>query len=229
MTKTKIRRNSLTEEVYRYLRRAVMSGELPDGSPLTEEKISADLGISRTPVREALLRLAAEELVDSERGRTPVVRAISRHKAMDLLDAYIAIARPTYALGGARLSAEDLAAIEESVDRFEHETIAGDEQGAMYFLGQAFNRVFEASGNPVLIGMIKSLQPRDLALLVSLRYPQGLHHDAVDVHREELAALRAGDIDGALAVFERSWAAMSSSIAAAFASDLTSAASSAAS
>src|SRR6266498_3151035 len=83
---TKIRSSSLTQEVYRHLRDSIVRGEIADGSPLTEEKLAADLGISRTPIREALLRLAADELIDARRGRTPVVRAISKREAMHLLD-----------------------------------------------------------------------------------------------------------------------------------------------
>ena len=78
MTSLKIidRPPSLADRVYSTLREHVCSGQLPSGKPLQEPSLAASLGVSRTPVREALGRLASEGLLDSD-GRSFVVPSLS--------------------------------------------------------------------------------------------------------------------------------------------------------
>jgi DNA-binding GntR family transcriptional regulator len=67
------------------IRAAILDGRLPPGQRLKEEELARELGISRTPVREALLILQAEGLVDAAPNRGAVVRS---HAAGDLEDLY---------------------------------------------------------------------------------------------------------------------------------------------
>src|SRR5207249_3993911 len=67
------------------IREAIVDGRLVPGERLKEEELAHELGISRTPVREALLVLQAEGLVDAAPNRGAVVRA---HDAVDLDDLY---------------------------------------------------------------------------------------------------------------------------------------------
>ncbi len=67
------------------IREAIIDGRLPPGQRLKEEELARELGISRTPVREALLILQTEGLVDAEPNRGAVVRS---HDAGDLEDLY---------------------------------------------------------------------------------------------------------------------------------------------
>jgi DNA-binding GntR family transcriptional regulator len=56
--KCSIEKRSLSEQVYRHIKRMILSGELPAGQHIPEERIAAEFGVSRTPVREALHKLA---------------------------------------------------------------------------------------------------------------------------------------------------------------------------
>ena len=67
------------------IRQAILDGRLEPGSRLKEEELARELGISRTPVREALLMLQAEGLIDATPNRGAVVRS---HDADDLVDLY---------------------------------------------------------------------------------------------------------------------------------------------
>jgi len=63
-----LKKVSLSDQAYGELVKQIISGQLPGGTRLTEEKISVEFGISRTPVRDALKKLAAENMVESLTG-----------------------------------------------------------------------------------------------------------------------------------------------------------------
>jgi DNA-binding GntR family transcriptional regulator len=79
------RPQSLADRVYEALREHVCSGSLPSGQPLHEPGLAASLGVSRTPVREALGRLASEGLLDSD-GRSFVVPSLSEADVDDIYE-----------------------------------------------------------------------------------------------------------------------------------------------
>ncbi len=75
---------SLTSRVYYALERAILDGVYPDGSSLTESKISSELNVSRTPVREALFRLEQEGLVRIIHNKGAVVTGVSLADIRDI-------------------------------------------------------------------------------------------------------------------------------------------------
>lgn len=83
--KTLERPQSLADKVYGSLRELVCSGALPSGHPLQEVALANQLGVSRTPVREALARLASEGLLESE-ARSFVVPSLSEADIDDIYE-----------------------------------------------------------------------------------------------------------------------------------------------
>ena len=77
--------SSVVDRVYEELRERIASGALPRGSRLRQEALAAELGVSRTPLREALRRLASEGVVVLEPNRGARVADLSRD---DMLAAY---------------------------------------------------------------------------------------------------------------------------------------------
>ena len=107
------------------IRHAILDGRLEPGSRLKEEELARELGISRTPVREALLMLQAEGLVVTAPNRGAVVRT---HDADDLRDLYqLRALLEGYAtrLAAAKISDEEIGLLRESCDRFD--AIADDD------------------------------------------------------------------------------------------------------
>jgi len=101
------------------IRAAILDGRLPPGQRLKEEELARELGISRTPVREALLILQAEGLVDAAPNRGAVVRS---HAAGDLEDLYqLRALLEGYATrrAAANITEAALESLEASCDRFE--------------------------------------------------------------------------------------------------------------
>lgn len=86
-----IQGTSSGERVYRAAKDRILSGELRGGQLLSEVEIAAQLGVSRTPVHEAFLRLAAEDLLDLLPRRGAVVVPVPPREATDLLEMRMAL------------------------------------------------------------------------------------------------------------------------------------------
>jgi DNA-binding GntR family transcriptional regulator len=81
-----IEKSSLGDRVLAELRRKIIAGDLAAGSALRQEKLAADLGVSRIPVREAIRKLEAEGLVHSEPHRGSVVAPLSLEELTELFE-----------------------------------------------------------------------------------------------------------------------------------------------
>jgi len=90
------------------LRRLIISGELADGTPLRQEALAEELGVSRIPVREALSRLEGEGLAANFPHRGYVVTALSRDEIAELFDLRALIEPNLIALAIPNMTADDL-------------------------------------------------------------------------------------------------------------------------
>jgi DNA-binding GntR family transcriptional regulator len=110
-----VERASMTEQVLRELRDAIIEGRIPQGAPLREVSLAATLGTGRSAVREAIRQLVQEGLVDYEPHRGAMVRVMS---VDDRLDVYVA--REAIESGAARRilagPAPDLTALRSALD-----------------------------------------------------------------------------------------------------------------
>jgi DNA-binding GntR family transcriptional regulator len=100
------------------LEEAIVSGEIPPGSVLRQEHLSEQFQVSRTPVREALRRLAALGLVTFEPNRGVRVRMLSRDEIREAFMARAELEGLATELATPRMTEEDLAALEEAERRF---------------------------------------------------------------------------------------------------------------
>ncbi len=98
----------LRDEVFTYLRSSILKGEIPHGTKLMEKKLADELGVSRTPVREALRMLQAEGLVQIKHGRGTFVSEISIEEIKDVLEVRAALENLAVRLCCDRVSDEEL-------------------------------------------------------------------------------------------------------------------------
>src|SRR5262245_16286484 len=87
----KLVRTTLADQVHNELRTRILTGRLPSGHRLLPEELAADLAISQTPIKEALLKLEADGLVATEMRRGTVVRLFTLKDVEDLYEARILI------------------------------------------------------------------------------------------------------------------------------------------
>lgn len=77
---------TLADQAYKMLKQAITNGKLKENEQLPEEKLANNLGISRTPLRDALSRLAAEGLVIHQTGRPAVVASFTKENSLEYME-----------------------------------------------------------------------------------------------------------------------------------------------
>jgi len=101
------RRHALPDDIYDALREALLSNELPPGQKLNLDQIARDLGVSNTPVRQALSRLEADGLVSKEPFKGYVSSPLLDTRRIDEAYEYRLLIEPHMASRAARLRSED--------------------------------------------------------------------------------------------------------------------------
>jgi DNA-binding GntR family transcriptional regulator len=182
---------SVPDRVYEVLRERILAGELEGGTRLHQEKLSAQLGVSRTPVREAITRLAAEGLVELLPNRGARVAAVSLADIRAAFEARLGIEPFAARLAAERRPAAALKAMRAAVAEQQRARTPRTTYKAIrkYHLA-----VVEAAGNPHLVRFAESLWSGRIGLHVYLRQlsPRMLAGD-VEEHQAILAAIERGD------------------------------------
>ena len=112
--------HTLGQSAYSQLRELILSGELPAGTRLQELALASRLGVSRTPVREAIGRLHAEGLVVRPSGGAPVVHRITVTDVMEILHVrrLLECDAARQAATTPRLPVEEFLSIRRKIERF---------------------------------------------------------------------------------------------------------------
>ncbi|MEU6476730.1 GntR family transcriptional regulator [Streptomyces sp. NPDC047017] len=197
------RAEPLRESVYARIVELVATGHFAPGAALTEASLSRALGVSRTPVREALLRLQAEGVVDSALARGFVVRPITTRECGELypvLGTLEALALRSVAHPPADAVVERLTGCLRELERCEDPV---RRRGLDTRYHEALVGLCGNGRLAALTGQLRnSLSRYEIAYMHHA--PERAHADTE--HREILAALTAGDGELAATLTQRHWA-----------------------
>ena len=180
---------SLEEKVFFTLEEEILSGELIKGNSLTEIALSKRLGVSRTPIRGALHRLAEDGLVEITPNRGAVVLGIDKEDLIDIYKVRNRLEGLASASAAMNISLDELSELRESVELSEFYIKRGDTEKVKE-LDTAFHQIiYSASGNRQLENILSELHRkiktyRKLSLSVSGRVER-----SVSEHREILQAI----------------------------------------
>ena len=186
-------RTPAAERVYTAVKAAILDRSLPGGELITEGDVAERVGVSRTPVREGLLRLEAEGLLRLIPKRGALVVPVSPEEVEDVLEARelveVHAARTAWARRDRFVPAlgEHLAAMRAAA--------AADDTWALMGADRAFHAaVVAAAGNAVLTRFYDSLRDRQMRMGVArLRHEPERRATALREHAALLEAARAGD------------------------------------
>lgn len=196
-------RRLLRDDVYRRLRDAIVDGTFEPGEQLKDLELATWLGVSRTPVREALLRLGASGLVVALPGRSTTVSVIDPKALRDARDVVAAMHELAVREVAGRLTAEDTRRMREENRRFAQAIDAGDVAGAMD-ADDALHRIpVQTLGNLAVEAVLEQFGPV-VRRAERLRFGTD-GHASVGLHDRLIDLIDAGDAEGASAVSFEIW------------------------
>ncbi|WP_457633660.1 GntR family transcriptional regulator [Oceanithermus desulfurans] len=191
------RPNLVREAAYERLKRRILEGVLRPGARLSEPALAQALGVSRTPVREALQRLSQEGLVELRPGRGARVRVLSPREVEEVYEVRALIEGEAAARAAGRCDEAGLHRLEAALDALE--TADPDDFAAQIAADERFHALLvAASGNRVLEQVFHDL---DAALALTRQFSRDLNQtpETRAQHRAIVAAIRAGDAAAARA------------------------------
>lgn len=188
-----VSRRSLHDELVGRVRDMIIDGQLPPGTRIHEGQLGEALGVSRTPLREALKFLASEGLIELVPGRGALVRRLTPRDVRNMLDVLIALESLAGRLACERASDAEIAKVRALHDEMMR-CYADRDRLEYYRRNQAIHSaIAQLSGNAVLAAMHESIQQR----LKRVRYigneQPAKWEGAVAEHEEMIAALEARD------------------------------------
>ncbi|MGP6174199.1 GntR family transcriptional regulator [Corynebacterium sp. A21] len=189
---------NLTKNDYAYaqLRTLILTGQLKPGAPLQQGKLANDMGVSTTPLREAIRRLAAEGLVTLAAHRDARVSEVTQQEATDLYRIRLQLDPLAAELAAAERSEEELEGIIAAESQL-RPLAAGDGLEALLAHREYHRRIYRASHNDTLIDMLERLWDKaDRYRLIGLHHRGDSPADSDRVareHHELVESIRAQD------------------------------------
>lgn len=192
-------RGSGVQTVYEALKHDILELALPPGEPLDETRLSQRFGMSRTPVREALVRLAADGLVTTLPNRNTIVAPLDVSNLPFYFDALTLMYRVTARLAAMRRTEADLIEIQALQDAFARSVAAADAL-AMIAVNRDFHLAIASAGrNRYYTDLFRRLldEGKRLLRLYYQSYNDHLPGRYVDEHHAIIAAIAAQDAERA--------------------------------
>src|SRR5258708_17055193 len=205
-------RASLCKVVSDQIRGQILDGKRRPGERLVEDRLSLELGVSRVPVREALLGLSMEGLVRLERRRGATVTSITPELVAELVEVRTLLEALNARLAARRHDPEIVALLQDTLERGNVAAQSGTSEQLARLNAEFHERLAEASRNSVLLDIMRSLRERtSLAFAVNgrTRAREDWNEHAAILAAvidgdEELAALLASrHVQSAAAAFAR--------------------------
>ena len=189
-TKPSLRVKTLMAQAYELMRQKIVTGEWPQGIHLKDNELAMQLGISATPVREALRKLASEGLVQNIPYKGMFVTSLSASQIKELLNVRLGLELMALESGLSLLSGAELDAMEQALADFD-QALAQNNLVALLAADTAFHGlIVQASGNSVLNELYRQLTGRVQMLMAIADLSGRMATGNVD-HRQILQAMRA--------------------------------------
>ena len=193
------KRGSGVKMVYDLLRDEILDLKLAPGSPIDEVQLADRFKMSRTPIREALVRLAGEGLIETLPNRSTMVSNIDFLNLHTFFDALVLMYRVTTRLAAQYHRPEDLATIRTFHEEYAAAVKAQDAL-AMIATNAAFHSaIADAGRNPYFSSLFRRLldEGRRILRLYYQSYEDQLPQRFVDEHQEMIDVIAARDVEAA--------------------------------
>jgi DNA-binding GntR family transcriptional regulator len=195
----------MSDAAYERLREAIVRGELAPGEKIKDGDLAEMLGLSRTPVREALTRLADSGLVESKPGVYTRVSTLNRHDVAANLAVLKALDSLATEAAVPKLTERDFHSMRQANRNFAAAVQKQDVSKALAADDSFHLVIIEAAGNPVISRIIEQLHPQLHRILY--RKFSGLlgGEETIDHHDELVRVCEQGDARAAAAMSSEHW------------------------
>jgi DNA-binding GntR family transcriptional regulator len=183
---------SQSEEAYQRILERIVSLEMPPGSVVNEARLREELKIGRTPIREAMQRLARENFVRSIPHRGTFVTDVNITDLARITEVRVVLEAHAARLAAEKLTATDREAIGELLARFRRGQVT-DQQGLMQLDQQIHRTIYRAARNGFLEATLERYFNLSLRLWYLVLDREIRLREAVDEHVELLQAILAAD------------------------------------
>lgn len=183
----------LRDVVFNTLRKAILTGELKPGERLMEIHLANRLGVSRTPIREAIRKLELEGLVTMIPRRGAEVARITEKSMKDVLEVRRALDALCAELACDRISEEEMGRLEKACAEFEKATQTGDATVIAKADVALHDIIVAATGNQRLVQLVNNLAEQMYRYRFEYIKDESQHERLVEEHRIIYESIRAKD------------------------------------
>ncbi len=194
----------LRDDVHRRLRDAIVDGTLQPGEQLRDQELAAWLGVSRTPVREALLRLQQAGLVAAQPGRSTTVATLDAKAARDAQAVVAAMHELAVREAVAMLTDDDLSRMRAANARFAEALAAGDPDAALEADDELHAIPVDAADNSAIVTVLDQYTPV-LRRVERLRFASLAGRGSVALHARLIDLCERGEVEDAAQVSFETW------------------------
>jgi len=183
----------LYEQVYKALRKALLQGQIKPGTRLTESRLATQLGVSRTPVREALRQLQQDGLVKVGNGGRVLVPVPDTRDIEDLYECRILLEVRAVERAARQATESQLKTMEDALRAAEQALASGDPLEALQHNTGFHDLVARASGNSRLAELLDGVRAQILYMRAVVIQTPAIGTDVLREHRHLLDCLRRRD------------------------------------
>lgn len=192
----------LRDVVFNTLRHAILKGELEPGERLMEISLAQKLGVSRTPIREAIRKLELEGLVVMVPRKGAEVADITEKDLRDVLEVRTALEELSIELAMKNMTDEDYEQLKEANEAFARNS-AGDDLIKLAEADVAFHEViYMATGNKRLIQMINNLREQMYRYRLEYIKDKSTHARLMEEHNLIMKAMQDNNIEAGKATIK---------------------------
>ena len=194
---------SLRGRVFEKLREDILSGVYKDCDELREITIGEEMGVSRTPVREALRQLELEGLVVMIPRKGAEVARITEKDLRDVLEVRCSLEELAAELAAERMDEEGQEKLDQALVEFESAIESGDNAAIADSDMEFHDIIFDATGNPRLIQIIGNLREQFYRYRLEYVKDTDYHIVLLNEHKELVNAIRAGKKEEARKIMKK--------------------------
>ena len=204
MSKPPIRHLTIVDSVFQELKNRIISGEYEAGFQLRQDLLAGEMGTSRIPVREALLKLEAEGLADIIPHKGGVVRGLSLEEAAEFFNLRILIECDLLKSSLPKMDEQGFSQAENALMKFDKMVVSVDNIDQWTRLNWEYHyQFYQAANQPYTIKILQTLHSNTDRYVRQQLLNQGAPARAHTEHADLLALARSGDVMGACALLER--------------------------